>query len=87
MKRFSCFLYFLDNEKAFDRIWHNGLLFKLHTLGIDYRMWKILKYWYNGSKCFVSFGGINSSLYNVSQGVGQRRVLSAFMFLVYIDDL
>ncbi|XP_048744007.2 uncharacterized protein LOC125657478 [Ostrea edulis] len=29
------FCAFLDNEKAFDRIWHNGLLFKLHTLGID----------------------------------------------------
>jgi hypothetical protein len=35
----------------------------------------------------VSFGGINSSLYNVSHGVGQGRVLSTFMFLVYIDDL
>jgi hypothetical protein len=38
------FCTFLDNEKAFDRIWHNDLLFKLNTLGIDNRIWKVLKY-------------------------------------------
>lgn len=81
------FCAFLDNEKAFDRIWHNGLLIKLYYLNIDSRFWQILKYWYNDSKCFVSFGGLNSSLFKISQGVGQGRVLSAFMFLVYINDL
>ena len=81
------FCTFLDNEKAFDRIWHNGLLYKLYELGIDPYIWSILRDWYYKSKCFVSFAGINSSLFKVSQGVGQGRVLSAFMFLVYINDL
>lgn len=47
----------------------------------------MIKYLYNDSKCSVSFCGANSSLLNISQGVGQGRVLSAFIFFVYINDL
>lgn len=54
------FCTFLDNEKAFDRIWHNGLLYKLYELGIDNTLWKFFKNWYYDSKCFVSFAGVNS---------------------------
>lgn len=48
---------------------------------------KFLENWYYDSKCFVPFAGVNSELFKISQGVGQGRVLSAFIFLVYIDDL
>ena len=29
---------FLDISKAFDRIWHNGIIFKLRTNGIDRKL-------------------------------------------------
>lgn len=35
----------------------------------------------------MSLCGANSSLFKISQGVGQGRVLSAFMFLVQINGL
>lgn len=46
-----------------------------------------MKNWYYDSTCFVFFAGVNSELFKISQGVGQGRMLSAFMFHVYIDDL
>ena len=39
---FSCIV-FCDVSKAFDRVWHKGLLFKLRQNGIE---WKILE-WLN----------------------------------------
>lgn len=45
------------------------------------------KNWYEDSKCFVSFCGVNSNLFKIFQGFSQGRILSAFMFLVYINDL
>ena len=45
-KRSPVFCTFLDNKKAFDRIWHNVLLYKLYILGIDPYIWFILRDWY-----------------------------------------
>ena len=33
----------LDISKAFDTVWHDGLLFKLQTCGIDGKLLKLLK--------------------------------------------
>lgn len=43
--------------------------------------------WYNDSNCFVYIARENSELFKISQGIGQERVLIAFVILVYIDDL
>ncbi len=88
-KEHSSVLYatFLDNEKAFDKIWQNGLLLKLYNLGMNAKCWRFLKHSYTTSKSFVIFQGCHSSYFNIRRGVGQGRVLSAWLFLVYIDGL
>jgi hypothetical protein len=78
---------FLDNAKAFDKIWHDGLLYKLYKLGVQGKVWRIIAHSY---KCFnvrVQWHGCYSDPIPVKQGVGQGRVLSAWMFLVFINDL
>ena len=77
----------LDNEKAFDRIWHNGLLVKLHELGLRGKCWHIIRQSYHDSHACVRYKGYTSDRFRVKQGVGQGRVLSAWMFVVYINGL
>jgi len=81
------YIAFLDNEKAFDRVWLDGLLFKLSKIGITGKPWRILRNMYYNMYSCVSYAGHKSPPFKVLQGVGQGRVLSAWLFLVYINDL
>ena len=38
---------FLDLSKAFDRVWHDGLLYKLKTNGIEGKLFKRIKWFLN----------------------------------------
>lgn len=81
------FAAFLDNEKAFDRIWHNGLFYKLHELGIRGNILRLIINSYSNSFSFVRYEGEKSDIFPVKQGIGQGRVMSSWFFLVYINDL
>ena len=82
-KAFACFL---DVRKAFVSI--NSLLYKLkRELGIDPKMWLIIKELFSGLKGQVIFSGHLSSSFSTSQGSGQERILAPFMYKVYVNQL
>ena len=69
-------------------MWIDGLFFKLFTeLGIQGKMFSIVKALYSKSQCFVYFSGSTSDKFEVLQGTGQGRILSAFMYKIYINEL
>jgi len=74
---------FLDN----DYVWQDALFFKLHVLGINEHLWRVLRESYTGFEVCISHNGLQSDMIHVKQGVGRGRMLSAWMCLVYIKDL
>ena len=78
---------FLDNEKAFDRVWLDGLFYKLYNLGITGKLWRILRSSYSSMYSCVSYAEYKSDMFHVKQGVGQGRVISAWLFTLYINEL
>ncbi|CAG2232008.1 unnamed protein product [Mytilus edulis] len=78
---------FLDNEKAFDKIWHDGLFLKLKEIGVTGKLWNILFMSYKSASAHVQYNGLTSDNFSISQGVGQGRVLSSWLFSLYINDL
>ena len=79
---------FLDVKKAFDTVWIDGLLYKLkYELGIDPKMWLIIKELFSNLKGQVIFNGHISSSFSTSQGSGQGRILAPFLYKVYINQL
>ena len=77
----------LDVSKAFDRVWHEGLIFKLKQLGISGNLLKWFKSYLTNRRQRVILGGHNSTYKHIHAGVPQSSILGPLLFLIYVSDM
>ena len=78
---------FLDISKAFDKVWHKGIIFKLKQNGISGKLLSVLSDFLKDPKQRVILNGQVSSWAAVNTGVPQGSILSHLLFLIYMNDL
>ena len=77
----------VDMEKAFDRVWRDGLLLKLKDYNIKKNMFKWIQSYLSRRKARVEVQGIKSRQATIRQGVPQGGVLSPTLFLIFVNDI
>ncbi len=83
---------FLDLTRAFDTVWHKGLLYKLEKYGIrdhhnDIKLYSWFSSYLTNRGHKVSIDGKISSIKYINAAVPQGSVLGPLLFLVYINDI
>ena len=78
---------FLDISKAFDKVWHKGLLYRIKSYRVEGELPSLLEYYLRDRKQRVVLNGQNSVWRKINSGAPQGSVLGLLLFLIYINDL
>ena len=78
---------FLDISIAFNRVWHDGLLFKLKQNGVSGNLLGLIKSFLSDRVQRVTLNGKTSDWECIRAGVPQGSILEPLFFLIYINDL
>ena len=85
-KEMSCFV-FCDFSKAFDKVWHRGLVHKLKAYGINGNLFDWFHSYLNEREQRVVIKNASSSFTTILGGVPQGSGLGPLLFIIYINDI
>ena len=75
---------FLDISKAFYKVWHEGLLYKLNAIGVSGKFYKLMESYLPNRFQSVVLNGQTSSWRPILASVPQGSILGPLLFLLYI---
>jgi len=78
---------FFDIAAAFDKVWHNGLLFKLIQIQTPNYITAWIREFLNKRQFLVKLNNFLSNANTIETGVPQGAVLSPILFSIFINDI
>ena len=87
-KNRQCNLVCRDISKAFDKVWHNGLRYKILQLELPNLLEKLLSNYIENRKVWIkdNEGSLGNTI-EIKSGVPQGGILSPTLFIIYTADM
>jgi len=86
-KELNTYCAFLDVSRAYDVVWRDGLWSKLFALGVDGKLWRMLRAMYSSVESSVRIGSDVSLPFSSASGLRQGSVLSPLLYVLFVNDL
>lgn len=86
-KKHSTGMVTFDIEKAFDSVWHKGLIHKLFLLKFPLYLVKMIQSFLFKRSFYVSINNHKSNIFHILAGVPQGSVLSPTLYNIFTSDL
>ena len=86
-KKLQTWIAFIDFEKAYDSVWHDGLFFAMAKFGIGGAALRFIRALYSVQSARVATDVGLTDHFSIRKGVRQGCVLSPFLFNIYINSL
>ena len=77
---------FCDVSKAFDRVWHLGLIYKLQKYGVKGKLLNWFESYLSDRKQRVCMNGYTSNWKSINAVVPQGSILGLYLFLLFVND-
>ncbi|KAL4096831.1 hypothetical protein QTP88_021714 [Uroleucon formosanum] len=84
-KKQYCTSVFLDISQAFDRVWYQGLLFKLRKC-LPSALYLLIKSYLENRHFQIRYGTAFSNMSTINAGVPQGGILSPILFNIFVSD-
>ena len=77
----------MDVEKAFDKVWHNGLLHTIQQHNIPVIFLRFISSFLSNRHTYFQIDNTFSNLIKINHGVPQGSSLSPTLFIIYASNL
>lgn len=77
----------LDVAKAFDTVWHDGIIHKMKVMGFESHICSMVKSFLKGRTFSVKVGEAHSAEKIVTAGVPQGSILGPILYNIFVADI
>ena len=78
---------FFDFEKAYDKVWREGLLHKMIQMNIPHRYIQYVRHFLSARQTTVDVNGVKCTNFYLNEGLPQGSAISPLLFLIFIKDI
>ena len=86
-KRKSVLATFIDIKRAYDSVWHERLLFKIKSIGINGSMYEYLENYLKNRSICTRVNNVYSDFRNTNIGIPQGSIIAPLLFSILLYDL